>query len=566
MPGDKKHHTAEFRSCVEQVMAKGQDESSAYAICTTTFQEKDKPIFEAAEEHAAAEEHEESPTEQDPAKELRDHAESRQLHLLGATGGVRIEKLDGREHIVVPVVALMEGVIHAVNAETPEFVPAATLQRAAATWNGKPVVLGHPVRNGKQCSANAPDVLASHGMGVIRNSRCEGTKLLQEAWIDKQKIQTLHPKMHDRLLASEQEEVSVGAFVVTDGISGTHNGKQYKARWQETLGDHLAFLPGGRGACSIEMGCGAHRAATMRVCEDHLELESGEEHLRDAEGKRNSAADLQLIQDMHDRAVELGASCTAQNVRFMESGKYQDCAACDGSGSKDGNPCEVCDGKGKIAKMKAAQANEEPVADKTAEELDRLLMEKAAAGDAAFKAACSCEERDMNTPEQKAEIIRMLVADKHSGFTAGDEKMLEAASDERLESFRVAAEARATREKELKAAAEKKFTTEEFMEVAPPELKSLITRQQERETATKAALVSQLKAAQSEYSETELSVMPLDQLTRLASVAKVDVPVVDYGGRGVPRALQSEKEDFTPPNPYDAPLKTLRERQVTVTH
>ncbi len=33
------------------------------------------------------------------------------------------------------------------------------------------------------------------------------------------------------------------------------------ASWVYADGDHLAFLPGGRGACSVASGCGTHRAA-----------------------------------------------------------------------------------------------------------------------------------------------------------------------------------------------------------------------------------------------------------------------------------------------------------------
>jgi hypothetical protein len=196
--------------------------------------------------------------------------ELRQLHLLGATGLARTVIEAGKEWLVLPVVALMEGVIHAVNAMTPEFVPLATLQKAAASWNGKPVTLGHPKRDGKQCSAEAPEVREAHGIGEIRNSRVEGTKLLQEAWIEKARAKKLHPEMFARLEANKTEEVSVGAFVATDGVASSYNGRDYKATWTEASGDHLAFLPGGRGACSVAMGCGTHRAA-MRVCEDALE-------------------------------------------------------------------------------------------------------------------------------------------------------------------------------------------------------------------------------------------------------------------------------------------------------
>ena len=209
----------------------------------------------------------------EPGARSAEQAESRALHLLGATGAARTETIDGKEYLVVPVVALMEGVIHAVNAATPEFVSVDTLRKAAPTWNGRPVTLGHPKKNGAQCSADSPDVVASHGIGVIRNSRVDeaSKKLLQEAWIEKAKAKRLHPDMYARLEANESEEVSVGAYVVTDKKAGEHGGKPFKASWLETVGDHLAFLPGGRGACSLEMGCGAHRAA-MRVCEDHLEL------------------------------------------------------------------------------------------------------------------------------------------------------------------------------------------------------------------------------------------------------------------------------------------------------
>ncbi len=197
-------------------------------------------------------------------------AEARTLHLLGATGQVRTEMVGKVEHLVVPVVALMEGVIHAVNAETPELVPLDMLVKSAESWNGKPVTLGHPKRNGKQCSAQDDGVIASVGLGTIRNSRVEGTKLLMEALIESAKAKRLDPDMYQRLAEGGTEEVSVGALVVTNKLPGIFGTKKYMASWVAGDGDHLAFLPGGRGACSVEMGCGTHRAA-MRVCADHLE-------------------------------------------------------------------------------------------------------------------------------------------------------------------------------------------------------------------------------------------------------------------------------------------------------
>lgn len=262
MPGDRKHHTDKFRRCVEQVTGKGHDESSAYAICTTSLQNAGEPIFEAAEEHPEVD-------------RVLAGSEQRSLHLLGAigngTGQVRRETLNGRSHLVVPVVALMEGVIHAVNADTPEFVPGAVLRKAAASWVGKPVTLGHPAKDGRQCSASDATVRKAHGIGVVMKSEVDAkNRLCQELWLDEEKTKSLHPKMYETLSSGGTEEVSVGAMVVTKDGGGTHNGKLYKGTWLETSGDHLAILPGQRGACSCEMGCGTNRVlrAAMHVVTD----------------------------------------------------------------------------------------------------------------------------------------------------------------------------------------------------------------------------------------------------------------------------------------------------------
>lgn len=201
----------------------------------------------------------------------------RHLHLVGAAGQAKVVQYDGREHLVVPVIALMEGVIHAVNAETAEFVPAAALSVSPQLWNGRPLVLGHPTQNGTQVSANTTHVLESQSFGQIFNARMSGTRLLMDAYVDPAKAERIGGKdMVKRLRAGETLEVSVGAFVNTIDESGTHNGKAYKARWSTVAPDHLAFLPNGRGACSVEMGCGTHRAAeAYTVTEEGFEALGG---------------------------------------------------------------------------------------------------------------------------------------------------------------------------------------------------------------------------------------------------------------------------------------------------
>jgi len=355
MPGDRKHHSDKWHSCVEKVMKEGHDESSASAICTASLQKAGEPIFEGAEARSA---------EEMKLLEAAGLAPMRHLHLLGATGTVRSEMVNGREYLVVPVVALMEGVIHAVNADTPEFVSATVLEKAAPSWVDKPTCVGHPQKGGKQCSANSPEILHSHGFGKIRSAVMKGAKLFMETLVDPLRLKELK---HERLLADLREgrpvEVSVGAYVRTNDKRSEWNGKPYVGEWMDVGGDHLAFLPGGRGACSLDMGCGAHRAAMMHLvtaesietlanktvecptCKGTGQVKSedgkqedcptceGEGQMMRASqmkaliGSRHSSKDMEVIQSMHDHAVALGAQCDRGNYKTMEEKSPCSCGA-----------------------------------------------------------------------------------------------------------------------------------------------------------------------------------------------------------------------------------------------
>lgn len=379
MPGAKKH-SEKFDRCVAEVKGKGHPESSAYAICTTSFQNSGQEVYAEARVLEALPVHD---------------GVERHLHLLGAFGGpVRYETLNGKKHLVVPIVALMEGVIHPVNADTPEFVSEAVLAAAAASWVGRPVTLGHPKRGGTQCSADDPEVRLAHGLGVIMKSEMSGKKMLQEAWLEEEKTKKLHPVMYERLASGQTEEVSVGAFVTAKSIESSHNGKAYKAAWLTAQGDHLAMLPGGRGACSCDMGCGTNRHL---VAAESIELmpelpvlvyTALSENLDERINKVNQAVyekwknnqNLTMAQPMSTGAypiqvfddkviVRRGDETLAVNYTIDKNGDVilsdavkvkqqwveaarKECPTCHGLGQVGSKDCETCDGDGYI-KMKA---------------------------------------------------------------------------------------------------------------------------------------------------------------------------------------------------------------------
>jgi hypothetical protein len=222
--------------------------------------------------------------------ESSDMKEFRFVNLLGATGIVRRETYDGREYLVVPVVALVEGVIRAMNSKSPELVRAEKFTLAPSAWDGRPLFAGHPVENGKPISGNTHRVL-ERSFGHMQNTKADAKRLLSEAWIDieKAKARPDSNRVLERCLAAERGdadaeviEVSVGAHVGLKAGSGRwDDGKAYDAEWDVILPDHLALLAEHQvGACSRAMGCGALRAAM--VTEDGIEELEGEDAIEAA--------------------------------------------------------------------------------------------------------------------------------------------------------------------------------------------------------------------------------------------------------------------------------------------
>lgn len=178
--------------------------------------------------------------------------------------------------------------------------------------------------------------------------------------------------------------------------------------------------------------------------------------------------------------------------------------------------------------------------------------------------------------QTRAEVIAALVTDKFSGFKDGDEAILEAASDARLEEFRSASDTARTAESarnrlevDLRNASarltvasdriktlEQPLSEEDFMQKAPPSIKVLLEAKKAEEDALRASLVSQLKDLGA-HSEEELKKKSIDDLKTLASYARVEVP--NFSGRGMPvERNASDRNSYAPPDPYADGLKALR--------
>lgn len=171
---------------------------------------------------------------------------------MGESGDqIRREMHDGAEHLVVPAVLIVEGVLN------DSFVPAEEFGKYVDSWNGIPVPVLHPEEHGEHISANRPDIIDKNTIGRVYNAHVDGNKLKAELWLNIDKANRLgHDALIDQLAAGEVVELSTAYFADDEKKAGNFNGNSYSGIARNLRPDHLALLPGNVGACSVEDGCG----------------------------------------------------------------------------------------------------------------------------------------------------------------------------------------------------------------------------------------------------------------------------------------------------------------------
>jgi hypothetical protein len=197
------------------------------------------------------------------------------LHFHGAlTGLVREEELQGRAHLVAPVVLVKSMVL----GEGPgaELLPGEEIVNSAERWlwEGRPVTIDHPMLNGQWASAGLLQAAEDSQIGTLRNVKADqqnmAVRLLGEAWIDVQLAQRLEKgvEVMNRLSQFKEAsvppgtrpiEVSTGYWAELEQKGGVMNGRQYHGIERNIVPDHLAVLPDGIGKCSLADGCGLPR-------------------------------------------------------------------------------------------------------------------------------------------------------------------------------------------------------------------------------------------------------------------------------------------------------------------
>ena len=516
------------------------------------------------------------------------------IHLQQDTQAIRIQEFDGREHIVVPAIGLVEGVLRGANSSQPELALAEEFGKFPDAWNGRPVTFGHPEKDSNFVSAaSSPEVFEEEAAGIIFNTKIDGTKLKMEFFLDPDKAP---PSEIKRLRGGKTVEVSTGFFADVLPVQGNFQGEDFGGIFTNIAPDHIAILGEDEiGACSVEDGCGAPRLNSLKVNSQgevtisHKDCET----CRSKEKKVKSNASRFFFDSLIQFSDEGEALSLGEDVAVEELGKtplafvlvdFQKDSRIDESfGDKAG----AFDRAGELADQIRGHIG---VAESVGVRTNKIVVYRLIAsfvGDSRMNAKKKVDfgnnvtengneitesdnflsslvkkvKRLLQTEEirmDKAELIARVVANEATPFVEEDIEALEGFSEERLEAL---ANIKASEKAEEGSGGASEagetseegdvetFTATEVFETLPTEVQAMLKRSLEEEKAKRTALTAQIrKQKDCPYSSEQLDAFDLDELSTLAKwTSKLSGESEDFSGQGAPGVNSGGEVEYVAP-------------------
>jgi hypothetical protein len=186
--------------------------------------------------------------------EMEATANMKQIIQTNKIYSIRKETRNGKTYLVAPVVMMVEGV-HC-GSHGCLLHPIEELGKFPKAWDGRPVVILHPQKDGMSVSAGDPDIDLTERIGTVYNTQVEGSKLKAEVWLDEERLKSKSQEAYQYIQNGNPMDVSVGVFTDEEDKEGEWHGEKYIKIARNHRFDHLALLPGLEGACSWADGCG----------------------------------------------------------------------------------------------------------------------------------------------------------------------------------------------------------------------------------------------------------------------------------------------------------------------
>ncbi len=327
--------------------------------------------------------------------------------------GLREAELDGRTHIVAPMVMMTEGVHN--GSRGPFFYPGPELNEAVLAWNHKPILIDHPSLAVSGCT---PEVLNKQKVGVVLNTKWDG-KQRAEAWIDKERLGTVAPEVAKNLMNGIITEVSTGLYFEEKGDGGVWNEQPYLAEAVNHKPDHLAILPNDVGACSVEKGAGL------------LQLNKAQQ-----KKPEDALKELYKLREVTNREIqklttnELSHSDIRSNLYSLLANFY--------NGMFDGWIEDVYETfliyytDGKLQKLGYTTSKDQVELDGSPEEVVRVTEYRTVAGALVGNSANTSNPSEKEIMGKK-EKVDALIANKATAWAEGDRETLMAMDEKVLE-------------------------------------------------------------------------------------------------------------------------------------
>jgi hypothetical protein len=420
---------------------------------------------------------------------------------------MRVERLEGREYRVVPMVMLTHGV-HA-GSQGPLYYPDEELGRRPGVWNHKPVVVYHPEINGVGVSACSPSVLNERKVGIILNTDHRDQKLPAEAWLDWERLREVDERVVNMLERGEMVEISTGLFCDNESHSGEFNGKPYSAIVRNMAPDHLAILPDKKGACSIEDGAGLLRNEAGDLSSSNIlrQLDAALSQMVDA-GKPPFSCYVEDLYPTSSFFVYRNGDKLLKQTYTIEDGK-----------------------------VVVGQTTPVPV--------KRVTEYRTESG--AFVGNARIRPLKKENEGMKKDLIDKLVANVRSGWKEEDRLLLDKMEEPALTRLVANADALPPAEDpdddlnpddddDLLPPDEtvRNMTPEQYIATAPPAIQSILIRGLAVHNVQKAAAIDRIVAnAGNRFTKEFLALKELDELEGMCALAQASAPVTNQQG-GVP--------------------------------
>lgn len=468
---------------------------------------------------------------------------------------VREEMFEGKAHLVVPTVMLLQDVINGC------FYPAAEIGKVPEGWSGRPIAVFHPEDTDGAITANSPGIIEERTIGWLFNVIFDPdtTKLGAEMWINIEKAEAISPRTLEMIRNGEPLEVSTGLWTDQDNIPGIYKGKRYTTSVFNFVPDHLAVLPDGQGACDWAMGCGVRMMNARR--ERAGELEANEMKRENRTGLlktlgRAMASVFRTEEASHDDVRKgISAKLAALDgngwVHYIEE-VYDGWFVYEASRAYDAPPLPTGSSGQRLYKCSVTvdgttgEVTLGADAQEVREETTYVPVTSGAGGPAG-NAAPGGEKDQKEGSMKKNELIDKLISCPCTLWAENDRKTLEAMPEETLEKLQIpdgvgvlpAEPEKPTPEPEKPVPApaqnaaqppKKPATVAEYVANAPPEIASGLKQMVARDAAIKTNAVNALlENKNNTFTQEQLEAKDLTELQALTNLARVEV---DFSGQG----------------------------------